>query len=108
MDGDGFRLMKFDPETQVSVWIKYEDGKTIIRHDQPLDGIFRANHEAAAATEGRAFGDWVRVAQVPTHLTHGNGLNGLGDAVRQRDRKHIAKVLNDSDNLKLRTSRGRV
>ena len=109
VDGDGFTLLKFDPATQVSVWVKHEaDGRTIIRHDQPLGDIFSANHEANVATQGQKFGDWVRVASVPTHLTHGDALGGLGQAVRERDRKHIARVLNDSDNLKLRTSRGRV
>jgi hypothetical protein len=109
VDGDGFTLLKFDPATQVSVWIKHEaDGRTIIRHDQPLGDIFTANHEANVATNGQKFGDWVRVASVPTHMTHGDALGGLGQAVRERDKKHIARVLNDPDNQKLRTSRGRV
>ncbi len=108
VDGDGFTLFEHDPLTGKTVWGKHEDGKWVFRVDQPLEAIFTANHEAAVATEGRAFGDWLRVASVPAHLTHNNGLGGLGDAVREHDKKHIARILNDPDNQKFRTSRGSV
>ena len=87
------------------MWVKHEDDRMIFRVDQPLEQIFAANHEAEAATHGRAFGDYVRVASVPHHLAY---QNGLSEAIDQHDDKHVARILNDSDNSKFRTSRGRV
>lgn len=104
-DADGFTLFDHDRETGRTIWMKPEDGKYVFRIDQPLETIFTANHEAAMATQGQRFGDWNRVASIPHHLAH---QNGLSQAVEQQDDRFIAKVLNDSDNLKFRTSRGRV
>lgn len=103
-DGN-WMLMAHDPVTQRSVWMTEQDGQYVFRVDMPLNDIFDANAEAEKATHGVPFGDYVRVASVPHHLVYQNGLN---DAIEQRDDKFIAKVLNDSDNRKFRTSRGRV
>ena len=105
VDGDGFTLLDRDPLTGRAVWAKAEDGQWVFRVDQPLDALFTANHEAAVETMGRRFGDWNRIASIPHHLVY---QNGLAEAVAQRDDRFIAKVLNDSDNAKFRTSRGRV
>lgn len=103
---DGFTLLKDDPATGVSVWIKAEGENLVIRtYQRNLDAIFTANNEAEAATNGRRFGDWNRIASVPHHLVYQNGLN---EAIEQRDDRYISKVLNDADNRKFRTSRGRV
>lgn len=98
-------LMEHDPATGKCVWMTVEDDQYIFRVDQPLDAIFTANHEAAAETQGKAFGDWNRVASIPHHLVYQNGLN---EAVEQQDNRFISRMLNDSDNEKFRTSRGRV
>lgn len=103
-DGE-WLLMEHDRETGRCVWMTIQDDKYVFRVDQPLDGIFRANHEAAAETQGMKMGDWWRVASVPHHLIYQNGLN---EAIEQHDDRFVAKVLNDIDNRKFRTSRGRV
>lgn len=101
----GWLLMDFDPLTQRSVWMTEQDGQLVFRVDMPLDDIFDANHEAEAETHGRRFGDWNRVASVPHHLVY---RNGLSEAVQQQDNAFLSRFLNDSDNSKFRTSRGRV
>lgn len=100
-----WQLVDFDPASQRSVWMTEQDGQYVFRVDMPLDDIFDANAEAEQATHGVRFGDYVRVASVPHHLFYQNGLN---EAVEQHDDRFIAKVLNDADNRKFRTSRGRV
>ena len=99
----GFLLMEHDPLTGKSVWMKEEDGNLIFRVDQPLDAIFSANAEAESATNGKPFGDYVRVASIPHHLVYQNGVN---DAVENKDDAWLSRFLNNSDNSKFRTSRG--
>lgn len=98
-------LIGHDPETGRSVWVTHQDGQHVFRVDMPLDDIFDANHEAETATHGRKFGDWNRVAAIPHHLVYQNGVN---DAIVQQDKVWLSRYLNDSDNRKWRTSRGRV
>lgn len=100
-----WKLFDHDPVTGRCVWVTYQDDKTIYRVDMPLDKIFAANNEAAQETNGRRFGDWNRIASVPSHLAYQNGLD---DAIEQHDDKFVAKFMNDIDNRKFRTSRGRV
>lgn len=103
-DGN-WTLMDFDPATGRSVWMTIEDDRYVFRIDQPLQSIFDANHHDLMDTMGKRFGEWNRVASVPHHLVYKNGLN---EAIEQHDDRYIAKVLNDSDNEKFRTSRGRL
>lgn len=98
-------LLSHDPETGRRVYLFEQDGQFYAEVEQPLGHIFDANHEAEASTQGRRFGDWVRAASIPHHLVYHNGVN---EAIIQRDKRHLAKFLNDSDNRKFRTSRGRV
>jgi len=106
-DGN-FRLADHDPVTGRSVWIAIEDGKTIARIDMPqdkLEDIFAVNHAFESASQGEKFGDYNRIASIPHHLVY---KNGLADALKQGDQKFINRWMNDSDNKKFRTSRGRV
>lgn len=79
-----------------------------IRVDVPttaLERLMFENGEAEKATHGQRLPEWNRVASVPLPLlTH----TGLDDAIRGGDNKYVSKVLNNSDNQKLRTSRGKV
>jgi hypothetical protein len=101
----GWMLFDTDPVTGRKVYLTEQDGQFYAMVEQPLQDIFDANHDAEMASHGKPFGDWVRAASMPHHLVYHNGIN---DAVIQKDRKHLARVLNDSDNQKFRTSRGRV
>lgn len=100
-----WKLMEHDSATGRSVWMTVQDNQYVFRVDMPLDEIFDANHDAHMATMGNKFGDYNRIASVPHHLVYQNGLN---DAIVQKDDKWISRWVNDSDNRKWRTSRGRV
>lgn len=103
-DGQWLR-MELDLATGRSVWMTEQDGNLVFRVDMPLDAIFDANAEAEKLTQGVRFGDYNRVASIPHHLVYQNGVN---DAVEQQDSQWLSRFLNDSDNQKWRTSRGRV
>ncbi len=79
-----------------------------IRVDVPttaLEQLLYENGEAEKASHGQRFGDWNRVASVPLPLLTEIGLD---TAIQMGDDKYVSKVLNDTDNAKFRTSRGRV
>lgn len=97
----------YDPDIKRTVWLIFDDqGRMKGAHvEQEVDDILAQNAEAEKATHGVRFGDYNRVASVPlTFLER----TGLGDAIDARDQRYISKVLNDADNSKLRTSRGKV
>lgn len=98
-------LIDHDIETGRSVWMAFQDDQYVFRVDMPLNDIFDQNKDALVETIGRKFGDYNRVASIPHHLIYQNGVD---DAMRQHDDKWLAKFLNDPDNQKFRTSRGRV
>lgn len=95
-----------DPEIGRTVWLVFDDkGNLKGAHvEQEIDAILDANAEAEKASCGR-FGDYQRVASVPLTFFE---KSGLGDAMDAGDRRYLSKVLNDADNKKFRTSRGRV
>lgn len=98
-------LFDYDPQTGRSTWVTHQDNQMVFRIDQPLENIFSANNEDESASNGKRFGDWNRVASIPHHLTY---QNGVAKAVEQQDNAFLSRFLNDPDNRKFRTSRGRV
>lgn len=103
-DGD-WVMIDHEFSTGRSTWMKEEDGKYLFRVDMPINDILDANNDALVDTIGRKFGEWRRIASVPDHLVHKNGLE---EAMAQKDKKWLNRWFNDSDNAKFRTSRGRV
>lgn len=100
-------LFDYDPEIKRTVWLVFDDrGQMKGAHvEQEVDDILDRNAEAEKETYGMRFGDYNRVASVPLTFLE---KSGLGDAIDGRDKRYISKVLNDADNAKLRTSRGKV
>lgn len=98
-------LIDHEIETGRSTWMTEQDGQYVFRVDMPLNDIFDQNNDAVVESIGRKFGDYNRVASIPHHLIYKNGVN---DAIQQHDSKWLSKWLNDPDNKKFRTSRGRV
>lgn len=96
-----------DPEIGRTVWLVFDDqGNLKGAHvEQEIDAILDANAEAEKASHGVRFGDYQRVASVPLTFFE---KTGLGDAIDGGDKRYLSKVLNDSDNSRFRTSRGRV
>lgn len=98
-------LIDYEAETGRSTWMAQQDDQYIFRVDMPLNDIFDQNNDAVVESIGRKFGDYNRVASIPHHLIYHNGVN---DAMQQHDSKWLSRFLNDPDNQKFRTSRGRV
>jgi len=89
------------------VWLVFDDkGNMKGAHvEQEVDAILEANKMWADISAGSRFGDYNRIASVPLTFLE---KTGLGDAIDSGDRRYLSKVLNDGDNAKFRTSRGRV
>ncbi len=101
-------LFEHDPLTGRRIYMSLDEGppgKTLWRVEIPVDDVIEANAEAEKASHGRRFGDWNRVASVPVNIMEKTGLD---IAVQARDNRFLSKFLNDSDNAKFRTSRGKV
>jgi hypothetical protein len=100
-------LFDDDPEIGRKVWLGFDDkGQMKAAHvEQNIDQILEDNAEAEKLSHGQRFGDYNRIASVPLTFYE---KTGLGDAVDAGDRKYLSKVLNDPDNSRLRTSRGKV
>jgi hypothetical protein len=100
-------FFEHDPEIGRTVWLVFDDrGNLKGAHvEQDADMIIEANAEAEKATHGVRMGDYQRIASVPLTFLE---KSGLGDAIDGHDRRYLSKILNDSDNAKFRTSRGRV
>lgn len=103
-DGD-WRLLSHDPVTGAkSWWLDLGDGNAVIRTDTPVDELIDENAESYNDSLGQRFGDWTRVASIPLNVYHQH----LREAHTQGDEKYVSKWLNDLDNQKFRTFRGRV
>jgi len=100
-------LFEHDPEIGRTVWLVFDDkGNMKGAHvEQEVDAILEANKMWADISAGTRFGDYNRIASVPLTFLE---KTGLGDAIDNGDRRYLGKVLNDGDNAKFRTSRGRV
>jgi hypothetical protein len=100
-------LFEHDPEIGRTVWLVFDDkGNMKGAHvEQEVDAILEANKMWADISAGTRFGDYNRIASVPLTFLE---KTGLGDAIDNGDRRYLSKVLNDGDNAKFRTSRGRV
>lgn len=102
-------------------WVLFDDDKEIGRRtyigydekgtprgahvEQDIDAILENNTRILNMRGNDRFGEWNHAASVPLTLME---KTGLSEAIASGDRKYMSKVLNDSDNSKLRTSRGRV
>lgn len=101
-------LFEDDPLTGRKLWMSLDEGppgKTLWRYEMPIDGLADANAEAEKLTHGVRLPEWNRVASVPINILEKTQLD---TAIQMGDDKYVSKVLNDSDNSKFRTSRGRV
>jgi hypothetical protein len=103
-DLTGFVLLSTDPETGIRTLFKTnEDGTTTVCHQQDVEQVFESNK--LLYNESGKMADWQLVARVPNMLIDGLGIS---EAIQQKDRKFLGKVLNDSDNRKYRTHKARI
>lgn len=66
--------------------------------------VLDANRRAYNESYGKRWGDGQIVASIPLPLYFGN----LGEALKNGDQAYVKRYLNDSDNVKLRTWRGKL
>jgi len=104
-DGD-FELLKADPESGTSTWIRYNaDGTATLRTTILWDQYLAANHDDLSVSAGMKWGDGKIVSSVPMAYAF---KTGYAEAMRNGDEKWKQRFLNDIDNRKLRTFEGKV
>ena len=105
--GPDWRFFGFDRVKGILEWAKAdEDGRVHVCTQHLYTGkLLDENKEAEIASNGQSFGNGKIVARVPEHLAY---KLGLMDAVKNKDKRFIAKILNDSDYRGFRTFRGQV
>ena len=70
--------------------------------------LFDMNRADEAESNGKRFGDGKIVARIPMHLLYANEAGNIGQALDEGDRKHVRRVLNDSEFFKFRSHRGKL
>lgn len=70
--------------------------------------LFDMNAADLNDSNGKRFGDGKVVARIPMHLLYAEDAGNLGRAMAEGDRKHVRRFLNDSENYKFRTFRGKL
>lgn len=105
-DGN-WRLVDYDPFTDISEWYLYNNDNTVtirkVQHN--IDKLLSHNAEQFNNQLGDRWGEGKVVASIPQNVFEDLGLD---DAFANKDQAYIAKVLNDSDNARLRTFKGRI
>lgn len=104
-EGKG-RLVSDPTRFDVRAWTYTDEkGVTHVCHVYRVDPVLEANRAKYNESFGKRWGDGQVVASIP------NGIYYHGDfakATDNRDEAWIKRFLNDSDNQKLRTFKGRV
>lgn len=101
--GRGRIMPTSDPNT-ITWWTEI-DGQIVTCTDTLIDPVLERNRELFNESYGKRFGDGKIVASVPMSMLYSGY---LGDAREARDTTAIKKFLNDPDNERLRTFKGRV
>ena len=98
----GFTFLERDPVTGTEKFFRTEpDGRTTIYVRQDVTELLKVNHELFQETKNQKLGDWVQLARYDEISSQKLGLDR---ALKEGDRKHIKKVLNDGEYRKFRTS----
>lgn len=99
--GDGM-LIQDDPWKRV--WVAFLDGQFVQCKEERVDPLLEANADALKESEGRKWGDGRRVASIPL----GIWWDKIKPARDAGDETYIKRFLNDADNAKFRTFKGKV
>lgn len=100
------RLLDYDEVTGVTRWwMDLGDGRAAVCTQTPLDDLFDLNAEQMAASLHKQWGDGQVAARIPLDVYYGSG---YAKAREQGDEAWCKRFLNDSDNAKFRTFRGRL
>jgi hypothetical protein len=105
MDGE-WRLLEDDPVTGHAKWFLQLDENRFVIKDvyYQTDALLDANAARLNDSLGKRWGDGQIAASIPLNVF----FDKLAEPLRQKDRGYIKRFLNDADNAKFRTFRGRV
>ena len=98
----GFTFLERDPVTGIEKFFRTnEDGSTTIYVRQDVTELLDVNKALFHEQANSAMKDWVPLARFDDITMQ--KLN-IDKALREGDRKHVKKILNDADYSKFRTS----
>ena len=98
----GFTFLERDPVTGTEKFFRTnEDGSTTIYVRQDVTELLDVNKALFHTQANEKMKDWVPLARMDDITMQ---VSGLDKALKQGDKKHVRKVLNDSDLSKFRTS----
>lgn len=99
---NGFTYLNYDAFTGITTWFKTnEDGSTTIYSRSDNEKLLEDNKATFMDTKNTKLGDYVPLARIDDlsmQKLH------LSEAIQQKDRKYLSKVLNDPELAKFRTS----
>lgn len=100
------RPLDYDPVTGVTRWwIQIDEKHAAICTQTPVDGLFDRNRELYANSLSKRWGDGQVAASIPLDVYYASG---YAEADKNGDDKWKKRFLNDPDNRKFRTFKGRV
>jgi hypothetical protein len=99
---EGFTFLDHDTETGITKYFRTnEDGSTTIYARQDVEQLLETNQATFMEKQNSKLADWVPLARFDD-LTMGN--LEISKVLEQGDRKHLAKILNNGEYAKFRTS----
>lgn len=102
---DGWLMMEHIPAIGITRWIRKDpDGNYLIRTDTDTSALLANNASERSMMAGQRWGEGRKVASIPMNMW----TKDIAEASTQGDEKYVARWLNDSDRLKLRTFEGNV
>jgi hypothetical protein len=104
MDG-GWRLLFDDPQASKAVWIYDDAEKTVIKTVYyATEELFDFNAARMNASLNERWGDGRVAASVPLNVY----FQHLAQAQTEGDQAYVRRFLNDPDNAKFRTFKGKI
>lgn len=100
---ENWKVFSREPDGTVTYFMDNGDS-WILKTETPIDSLIADNQAELNASDGQRWGDGKVVARIPLNLFY----DKLAEPIRQRDRKHIKRFLNDGDNAVFRTFKGNV
>lgn len=105
IEGEWVKIAE-NPQSGVSTWAMSEGEDIHIQERQDLSVLLDENKALMNMSNKTWKGDKLHsVARIPLVMLHDKN-SGIGEAMREGDETYIKKVLNDGDNVNLRTKGG--
>ena len=107
--GGDWRVFTAHPDTAIYTLMQdVGDAFVVCTVQLDTEPLFDMNRELEINSQGKRFGDGQRMASVPLHLAYTKEGGYIMQRLDDGDRKGVRKFLNDSENYKFRTFRGKL